>query len=142
MKGVDYIAPKWRRMYSIWMFFLHVFLFFLQIPGMLIYRFPLTWAVGETRFSVKFTKSKHSIWMVSTSHSLQNLVTACGHFCLQLQRSSSGTSRCPWHASLFLLVLCFCSHHAVMNLTVFFFALIKFHLCHFRDRSSSANHSI
>ena len=36
-------------------FFYMCFSFFLRIPGMLIYRFPLTWVVGEARFCVKFT---------------------------------------------------------------------------------------
>jgi hypothetical protein len=35
-------------------------------------------------------------------------------------------------------LFCFCSHHAVMNLTLFIFAIIKFHLCHLSQRSSSA----
>jgi len=63
--GVDYMAPEWRRMYSFSPYFSCSLLFF---PGMISYRFPLTWEVGtahffcESAFFAKFYKfKKHSI---------------------------------------------------------------------------------
>ena len=89
-EGVDYMAVKWRRMYSISLCFSRPLLFF---SGMIFYEFPLTWEVGRAYYFVKFTKSKnHSIWMVWFFHSLQKIsdrsrmvVLVCSfnsHFCL------------------------------------------------------------
>jgi hypothetical protein len=41
------MAPKWRRMYSISLCFSCPLLFF---PGMIFYKFPLTWEVGRAHF--------------------------------------------------------------------------------------------
>ncbi len=65
-EGVDYMAVKWRRMYSISLCFSRPLLFF---PGMIFYKFPLTWGSRESAFFLrkahffaKFTESKkHSI---------------------------------------------------------------------------------
>ncbi len=45
--GVDYMAVKWRRMYLISLCFSRPLLFF---PGMVLYRFPLTWGSRESAF--------------------------------------------------------------------------------------------
>ena len=63
---VDYMAPKWRQMYSISLWFFSCASLFPSIPGMIFCEFPLTWAVGWAYYFMKFTRSKnYSIWMVS-----------------------------------------------------------------------------
>jgi hypothetical protein len=65
VQGVDYMAPKWRRMYSFSPYFSRPLLFF---PGMILYTFPLTWEVGRVHFFCEgaffceiYKSEKHSI---------------------------------------------------------------------------------
>ncbi len=62
VKGVDYMALKWRWMYSISLCYSCLLLFF---PGMIFYEFPLTWAVGRAYFLRNLPSKKQSIWLVS-----------------------------------------------------------------------------
>ena len=56
--GVDYMAPKWQQMYSISLWFSHPLLFF---PGMIFYKFPLTWEVGRAHFFLRNLSSLKNI---------------------------------------------------------------------------------